>query len=296
MKKSSACNLCGRKRARFLFQGREHKIVQCPNCGLISVEEPAKAVNHKIYISDHYFERKKSPHSTGYGDYLAAQSVYRSHFHKQLNKIRQNLNGGRLLDIGCAFGFFLDEARKAGFITQGIDISPKAIKFAQKKLKLNILQGPFEKSNFTANQFDVITGFEIIEHVADPVNFLKKIRRILKKHGFLFLTTPDQGSLWAKLTGRFWFSYKTPEHLYFFNFSTLRAMLEKAGFQVVRIGHDILRPFPLSHLIERVEYHYPWLKGSSQFFSKILAICHLSKIPFPIFLDRIWAVAKKSKT
>lgn len=290
------CNICNQDNSQFLFTKNNYRFVKCKNCGLIyinPIERYSKI--QQIYLSDYYFEAEKIPNAIGYRNYLADEFIIRLYFKKQLQKIKKFKKEGALLDVGCALGFFLDEAGKAEYGVCGVEIVPSAVDFARRNLKLNVLKTTFEKAHFAAGQFDIVTGFEMIEHFDDPMRFLKKVKFILKDNGFLFLTTPDQGSIWSKLLGRRWFSYNPPEHIYYFNFKTLRKMLEEAGFKVIQIKPDIFRPYSLLYMFERMGYYYPWLRGLSVSFLRFLKTSGHKHLTLPVYLGQIWAIAQKEQ-
>lgn len=284
------CNFCGQKHSKVFLIKRGSPIVRCQGCGLVYAKNPSE-ISPQVY-EETYFKAENFPGKVGYRNYLADESLHRAYFRKKLKQILKFKNKGKLLDVGCALGFFLDEARKKGFEVQGLDISSFAVNFARQKLKLNVLLGDLGEVSLPANHFEVVTAFEVIEHLEKPLRFFKEIERILKKGGLFFVTTPNQGGILAKIMGGFWFSYKPPEHLYFFSSKTLKKMAEKAGFEV-EIGSDVWRSYFLFNLIERIGYYYPGLGWLSRALLRLLRTLRLEKVSVPVCLDYIWLVAKK---
>ena len=101
-------------------------------------------------------------------------------------------------------------------------------------MKVPVAEGTLETATVEPGSFDVVTFWEVIEHVSDPRDFLSRIARLLKRGGWALLSTPDAGSLVARMLGRRWLGWqKVPEHLFYFDRPTLRRLLDETGFDVV---------------------------------------------------------------
>ncbi|HAN00663.1 MAG TPA: class I SAM-dependent methyltransferase [Marinilabiliales bacterium] len=150
-----------------------------------------------------------------------------------LKKIKKIKPEGKLLDIGCAFGFFLEAARDEGFEPFGIEFSKFSSDYAKKNISNDHVHcGTIENSPFPNQYFDVITMFDLIEHTRQPiVTFQTSVAR-LKQDGLIVITTPDTGSWSNKLLGKKWLHYKE-EHLFYFNRKSLNVIAAKAGLQIV---------------------------------------------------------------
>lgn len=147
-------------------------------------------------------------------------------YQKRLREIKVlRKANGKLLDIGCGFGFFLDKAKKKGFETYGLDISQYAISKVNKNHHVVVLDVSQKKFPFKNNFFDAITLDHVLEHVPNPVFVLKEIRRILKPKGLLFIEVPIRSR---------WPTHKT--HVSYFNKISLSFILENLNFKIVKIG------------------------------------------------------------
>ncbi len=144
---------------------------------------------------------------------------------------------GRILDVGCAMGFFLVDARKAGWEVTGIEISEYSSACARKRFKLNILTGELgdlvRKNEIETGSFDVVTIWDTLEHVQDPSGLLKAVNQVLKEEGLLFISTLNIDSLVSKADGKDWHFFAPPMHLFYFSERTLKGFLRKAGFKVI---------------------------------------------------------------
>jgi len=141
---------------------------------------------------------------------------------------------GRVLDIGCYLGVFLDVARRRGWQTVGVEPSAWAAQRTREQGH-QVINAPLRRSNLPAASFDLITLWDVIEHLHDPLGQLREIHSLLRPGGAFALTTMDTGSLYAKMCGRRWPWYMRM-HLYYFTRGTLARMLEEAGFEVLEIA------------------------------------------------------------
>lgn len=139
--------------------------------------------------------------------------------------------GGRLLEVGCSAGFFLNAAR-LHYEVEGVEPAPWARAHAQDKLKLDARHATLEEARYPDKHFDAAAAIDVIEHLPDPAGFLKELKRVLKPGGVLYLVTPDLGSLSAMLLGGRWWGLR-PAHIYYFSKATLTELLRRQGFEVL---------------------------------------------------------------
>ena len=145
------------------------------------------------------------------------------------------MTGGRLLEVGCAYGFFLDEARSRFAHRTGTDYSPAALEKARGRADRVILGGTAQLPTDAAGElFDCIAVIHVIEHVYDPQDFLRTLAGHLRPGGWMVLATPDMGSLWRPLMRRRWPFFKTPEHVTYFDRRTLLELLRRSGYEAVQ--------------------------------------------------------------
>lgn len=142
---------------------------------------------------------------------------------------------GRLLDVGCATGGFLHEARLAGCSILGVEPSPFAADMASRRLGIPLAPCTLSEAQLPSNHCDWITLWDVLEHLHDPVATVAETFRILKPGGLLLFSTGDAGSLWARLTGRFWPLLTPPQHLYYFTRHSVSLLLTQEGFTVETI-------------------------------------------------------------
>jgi SAM-dependent methyltransferase len=184
-----------------------------------------------------YFQNDDSS-TVGYTHYVKDEPNIRKTFNGRLRRLEQFIRPGKLLDIGCAAGFFLSEAQGRGWTVQGVDVSSFAVKYASERFGFDVRQGSFTEMDYPSASYDAVTMWDVIEHVPDPKAYIQRAASLLKSGGVFALATPDVESLPARLTGKRWVGYKlSEEHVYYFSARTLSEMLVEAGFEIVDVRH-----------------------------------------------------------
>lgn len=152
---------------------------------------------------------------------------------RYLKRVMLHRRNGKLLDIGSAFGYLMEVAREHGYDVHGVELSHFSSTIAKKKFGSKVFEGNLKDSKFPNANFDVITMFDLIEHIPQPLEFMKEVRRVIKPGGFIAITTPDTSSLSCKLLGYGgWFHWKF-EHLGYFNRKSMEELARHTGFKIV---------------------------------------------------------------
>lgn len=161
--------------------------------------------------------------------------------------------GDRILDIGCGYGLFLKVCDKYGLETYGIDVVEEAINEAKKvtKAKLYIHNVDNGLEMFKDEFFDIVTLFDVIEHLQCPYKVLREVYRVLKKNGKIVITTPNLNAILRYLKKDKWHGFRDRTHLYLFVPLSLKFLVERAGFKIVKI-ETVFRPLPIPNLIKRL--------------------------------------------
>ncbi|MBI5625301.1 MAG: class I SAM-dependent methyltransferase [Elusimicrobia bacterium] len=178
--------------------------------------------------------------------------------HLCLATIRGFVSSGRLLEVGCSAGYFLNAAR-ADFSVTGVEPSRWAAAEASRKFGVPVHAGSLADAGFAAETFDVAAMVDVIEHLADPGALLDQCRGVLKPGGFLYLVTPDIGSLSARILRGSWWGLR-PAHLHYFTKATLTSLLEKKGFET-RLCRSYGRMFTLDYWSSRLKNYPPLLRS-----------------------------------
>jgi len=244
----------------------------CRECGLyiLSPRLPFDRAR-EYYRSGEYYQ--SGNHDIGYAAYERDAPCHRRTFRKRLEMVRKFHPGGKLLDVGCGYGYLLEEARNMGYDCFGVDVSPEAVARARKLPghEDRIWEGTIETVRASGLTVDVICMTDLFEHIYEPRDFLGVCAELLNPGGILFLVTPDTGSLLRRFSGRHWVSLKVPEHVYLYNKQNLSRALSPrfkmvATFRAKQYGYGyfLFERLAALHPIARVavrtvQYVFPAL-------------------------------------
>lgn len=290
----SACRICSSQDKTALFTKDNLPIVKCSSCGLEYTDISPRQEELKSFYGEKYF--KSEGKGTSYFDYISEEPVIALNSAKRLEKIKR-IKGispdGKLLDIGCATGVFLNVAKP--FINvSGIELSEYASSRARDFYKLPVKTGALKDAAFPDKDFDIVTMWDVIEHLDDPAGDLKEVRRIMKDDGLLVLATGDSGSFIARISGRHWHLYNPDQHLSYFSEDTIRLLLKRAGFKILKLKRSGSW-FTLDYLASSLKMYYP--SFITNFIHKMIAGSFLKKISFYVNLGDIMTVyAAKTST
>jgi 2-polyprenyl-3-methyl-5-hydroxy-6-metoxy-1,4-benzoquinol methylase len=163
-------------------------------------------------------------------------------FGNKLDQIERRIGRkGRLLDVGCSFGFFLDAARQRGWSVEGIDISAYAAQYARSRFNLSVQNVPVTEARFPEQSFDVITMWEVVEHFPTPVQALQHLSQFLRPEGMIVLGTPNVASYLATIQGKRWRNWEPPAHLLYFSPETMSHLIDRCNLKM--IDHESAIPY-----------------------------------------------------
>ncbi len=227
------CNLCGANDYKILLTKNPYQIVECNNCSLVYVNpQPTTKELKQLYSF------KKKYHKELLNKKIENQ--LRRGFETKLKLIEKYKKSGKILDVGCSAGVFLDMMKGKGWECYGVELSKDTANYAKGKYGLNVKINELEKIKFPQNYFDIVCLWDILEHVQNPLRSLVEVNRILKTEGVMFINTPNVDGLFPKLSYSIlakifgaWPNAELPHHLYYFSSKTLTQMLMKAGFNVI---------------------------------------------------------------
>ena len=279
------CPLCGEAAGgepRYRFP--PYGVVRCGGCGFWYLSPRLREERMRdAYAHDSYFEGA----GVGYRSYLAQEKTLRLTFRRFLRELagrgicgrcgegeKEEKGGagrgagGRLLEIGCAYGFFLAEARASFAYRAGTDYSPAALALARTRAERVYLGGA--ESIVETEPFDCVACIHVIEHVYEPRRLVADLAARLRPGGWLVLATPNMGSLWRPLMRRRWPFFKAPEHVTYFDRGALARLLRGGGFESVQTV-PYASVFSLDMVGEKLGWQVPafarrlrlWLPGTT---------------------------------
>ncbi len=225
-------------KAHFVAAG--YPVLRCPVCGLGRTVLPPGFDVASIY-DETYFQGGQPD---GYADYQGSRAELAEEFRQVVRLLEQTgLSKGRLLEMGCAYGYFLDEA--AGrFDVRGVELADHARLSCQAR-GLQVAASIEDDAVRAAAPYDAVVMLDVIEHLPEPAQTLRAVAQLIRPGGRLVLTTGDFGSLGARALGRRWRLMTPPQHLWFFTVQALSRCLQRAGFKVQAVSHPSKR-VPLS--------------------------------------------------
>ncbi|MCX6760664.1 MAG: bifunctional glycosyltransferase/class I SAM-dependent methyltransferase [Candidatus Nealsonbacteria bacterium] len=283
-----SCPVCEKKTAVFFTKKNSFNFFRCNDCGLIFIS-PVPDNNLKIYSSD-YFSGAKN--GFGYVDYETDKRAMSSSLNSYLDKIEKILpKKGNLLDVGTATGFFMEIADKRGWKTKGVEFSEYAAQKARDK-KLDVRTGTLENAGLEENSFNLVTLWDVVEHLSNPKATLSSVYRVLKKDGLIAINTPDSGSFFARILNKRWHLIVPPEHLFLFSQKSLAKLLKEIGFETLLIGR-IGKKFTMQYAVQILAGKKE--KSALSRLAKILVNNRLGKMIIPFSLgDNFFLLARKN--
>jgi SAM-dependent methyltransferase len=252
-----SCPACGKNARRaHIFSKNDCEVHRCAECGL--GQAVAGAFDASTYYDSRYFSGGRAD---GYGDYQGSEKILRREFRRLSDFIHERVPGGKLLEIGCAYGFFLKEARKKFDVT-GMEISTHAADEC-RAAGLNVINAAIDEETIASlGKFDAIVMLDVIEHLPDPEASIRLCASHLNPGGLLVITTGDFASPVARVSGKKWRLMTPPQHLWFFTPRSLQKIAGKHGLRAESISHP-WKLVPLSLMafqLERIGLKSPLLK------------------------------------
>ncbi len=278
----SSCIVCGADRQIPFYDG----LLRCGECGHVVADLAlGEAAFHALYARSYFFGDE-------YLDYIADRPVLQRNFGLRLKTLGRFINPARhqrLLEIGCAYGFFLDLARHEFATAQGIDVSADAIRYARSELGVDAVEGDFLAHDFGPQRFDVVCLWDTIEHLRSPHLYIAKAASLLEPGGFIAITTGDIESFVARWQKNRWRLIHPPTHVHYFSRRSLRRLLERYGFSVV---YDRYTGFYRS--IDNTAYNLFVLRAKLPKLYRLVHLSGLGRIGFPLNLyDISYVIAQR---
>jgi len=266
------CPLCGSQKTgnkKYVFS--PYTVVQCTACSLWYLNP---RLNEKDmlaqYASDTYFSGSNGV-DEGYSDYAEQEKSLRPTFSRFLKELdKHEITGGSLLEVGCGYGYLLDEAKSYFDYRVGTDFSKGAVQQAQERADKIILGGIDQLQ--PQDKFDCIIAVEVIEHIYHPLQFVSELYQHLKPGGWLVLAAPDMGSLWRKALQKRWPSFKLPEHITYYDQTSMHYLFHQCSYNNMKTI-PFPHAFPVSVFLEKLNLGFlPAPKSNIWFPNVVIAM------------------------
>jgi 2-polyprenyl-3-methyl-5-hydroxy-6-metoxy-1,4-benzoquinol methylase len=275
------CVVCGSAARTPLYTG----IVRCSSCGHVYADlQLSDEEMLELYRKNYFFGEE-------YSDYLRDKSILQKNFRARMQVLKRFLGKDHksLLEIGSAYGFFLEVAKPAFERVLGIDITEDGCHYASQTLGMPVVQDDFLAHDFGNERFDVMTMWDTIEHLREPNLYLEKLATMMPTGGLLTFTTGDIDGWNARLRKEHWRMIHPPTHVHYFSRRTLAQMLERYGFETVYSKHC-----GFYRSLDMVAYMILVLRQGNQKLYDALAATGLTKFDFYLNMyDIMYVIARK---
>lgn len=275
------CPLCGTARFKRLFSKKGRDFWRCSGCGLEKqIPLPDEEELQRFYDNEY----KEGLYET----FTSADKMKKMTARQRIKEMSPLINtAGKWLDIGAANGVFVEEALKKGAAAQGIELSEHAVVQARRR---NVPVSRGSINDLKEDEFfDCITAFDVLEHLLDPFDFLKKAATHLYPNGRLVLTVPNKASVIRLLMGKRWYFYIPEEHLHYFDPSIIRGLLKKAGLEVFSIK-PTYKPLTFDYSLTQFAEYNTGIYRALKFLSIILPRKLREKI-IPVYIGEIMIIS-----
>jgi SAM-dependent methyltransferase len=268
-----ACPLCGADEPLSSpYSQPPFAVTRCGICGLwylnprLTVED-----TRRLYASDDYF----SGGQAGYSDYKGQERTLRSTFRRLLRTLEaRGVASGDLLDVGCGPGYLLDEARDYFDTRTGVELSAATAREARRLTGADVYHSIGEIP--PERRFDCVIATHMIEHIHQPVPLVAELAGRLRPGGSIVLAAPDMGSLFRRIMGRHWPSFKYPEHVSFFDRRTLPQLLQKSGLTKIE-PVPYPHAFPLALILSKLGLRAPSWTSSFDLTLPATTVCFMAR-------------------
>ncbi len=249
------CPICKSSNMSVLHTFEPFKVVSCRNCRLIYLNPRLKESDMmRAYQANEYFSDSGNS-GYQYVDYISQEESMRMTFRRFLAELKKHdIASGRLLELGCGYGYFLDEAKHFFSYLAGTELSQEAGDYARKISGADVYIGDLSSLPDELREFNLIVTINVIEHIYNPAEFILSLKKRLKEGGRIIIATPDIGSIWYKIMQRRWSSFKIPEHVVYYSKSTLTSLLLRTGFHNI-MGVPFHHAFPLGLITSKLGIH-----------------------------------------
>jgi SAM-dependent methyltransferase len=228
---SPICKLCGEVTEPLMVHNG-FPIVRCSGCDFMFAIVPPECDLSAVYADDAYWN---GGCDYGYTDYEQASRDARRLLLRRLDRLQQMRRPGRMLEIGCAAGYFLREAGLRGWRVCGVELSPMMRQRSEELAGCPVFAS-LQRAAACELPFDCVAMFEVIEHLSDPVAFMGDVRATMSPGAILVLSTPNFAAPEALRNPQGYHWYSPPAHVSYFTQNTLRDCVEQAGFEAVQIA------------------------------------------------------------
>jgi SAM-dependent methyltransferase len=226
------CPICGGKGAREWLQGpdrfhgrkEKYTLLRCPACSLVWLSNPPKPEEMYLHYTDAYHKLISA---------AGANSPVR--WRERKAALVPHKQSGALLDLGCSSGSFLEFIRDQSWKLYGIEMSAECARTAEARTGAHVFVGDVLNAPFPPESFDVITCFDVLEHLYEPHKVMKRLSEWLKPGGIFYVLVPNVDSAEGRVFGSYWHGLELPRHLFHYSPASLKFLAESVGLREVSL-------------------------------------------------------------
>ncbi|MDF2438814.1 MAG: methyltransferase [Bacteroidota bacterium] len=287
------CTVCGSSQVEIKFNlTPERQILCCLKCGVEFLFPQLNDTElHQLYSENYY----KAWGISGNSENESTKQMKIATFQLRLDLIKKYVSTGKILDVGCATGYFLEAAREGGYGPYGVELSEYSATIAKQKFgEEKIYNGTIETCKFADGMFDVIAMSDLIEHVRIPEQTLKKAAALLKDDGVIMIMTPDTKTVSNNLMGTKWTHYKL-EHFFYFSHGSMCFLASLCGLEVVHYEKS-KKALNFEYLHTQYNVYKHWLLTPAVKTMNALLPSKLRKKNFYFSIGEMVVILKKKKS
>lgn len=226
------CPICGHKSAQQWLRGPDrlhgrretYTLLRCSACSVVWLSQPPKLAEMNLHYTDAYHKLIS-----------AAGETSPRRWRDRLDVLKQHKQSGKILDLGCSSGGFLGFFQGNSWKLYGIEMSVDCAKRAEERTGAQVFVGDIPHAPFAPESFDVITCFDVLEHLFEPLKVLAKVREWLKPNGIFYVQVPNIDSAEARVFGTYWHGLELPRHLFHYSPASLTFLAESVGLREVSL-------------------------------------------------------------
>ena len=272
------CLACGGRDFELWVRQGAYEIFRCRVCGL-GVTSPAPSGEQLTECNRGAYGAKDRA-----GVYYSRRVELKKRYSSYIQRIKRFRPSGALLDLGCNVGVFMNVAREKGFSVTGVELNADCAAYGSENCNLDIRRGTLIGAAFRDESFDVVTMYDVLEHVPEPGALLSETIRVLKPGGLLVVQSPNLNSIMAWLLKENWNWLTPPDHLYHFTPEALKMMLKNAGFRIVKVQTWE----PARDFTDNIYSGFPARGPAGRIFRKFIWLASLALVPL---FQSVWCMS-----
>lgn len=261
-------------------------ILRCKDCGYVYADLDLTQEQFAELYNSGYFKGEE------YSDYLSDKEMLQNNFKARLTTLRKYVNPEKhnsLLEVGAAYGFFLELAAREFKHVTGIDVTEQGIEYARNKLNLNAYNIDLIEWDFENRQFDVVCMWDTIEHLRSPELYIEKIANNMPPGGLIAITTGDIDSYVARFRKNKWRLIHPPTHAHYFSRKSITRLLEKYGFEVTHFEYC-----GFSRSVDNIAYNLFVLRSNLSWLYRVLKYLRFTKLNlYANLYDIMYVIARR---